>query len=172
LAAKQRLGTKFGKESIIAEDLGVITPEVEEMRDSLGFAGMAVLQFGFGGGDDNCYLPHNFATTNLAVYTGTHDNDTTHGWYAASPEHTRDRVRRYMGVCGQDIAWDMIRLAFSSVAATCIVPMQDVLSQPSSQRMNTPGVASGNWGYRCCPADFSKECASGLRYLAQVYNRL
>ena len=167
VAAKRRLGEM----AIIAEDLGIITPEVTALRDALGYPGMAILQFAFESDAANAYLPHNFDTTNLAVYTGTHDNDTTRGWYGSASEVTRDKLRRYLGVSGQDIAWDMIRLAFSSVAAYAILPLQDVFSLGSEARMNTPSVATGNWRYKCTREMFAPEMAEGLRYLARMYNR-
>jgi len=167
-AAKRRLGDM----AIIAEDLGIITPEVTELRESLGFPGMAVLQFAFDSDAANTHFPHNFDSPNIVVYTGTHDNDTTRGWYDSAPEVTRDRVRRYLGISGDDAPWDLIRAAFSSVASIAIVPLQDVCSLGGSARMNTPGVADGNWRFRCSPDMFAPGLAKGLKYLAKMYNRL
>ncbi len=137
----------LGDLPIIAEDLGLITPEVEALRDRLGFPGMRVLQFAFGGPASHPYLPHNHIP-HCVVYTGTHDNDTTVGWYRSAPPEVQDHVRRYLARDGQDVAWDFIRAALSSVAEMAIVPMQDVLSLGSEARMNTPGRASGNWTWR------------------------
>jgi len=163
---------ELGRLSIIAEDLGVITPEVTALRESLGYPGMAVLQFAFDSDAANTYLPHNYDTSAIVAYTGTHDNDTSRGWYESAPETTRDRFRRYLNVSGDDAAWDMIRLAFGSVASVAIVPLQDVCGLASHARMNTPGIASGNWHFRCTPEMLAPQWAEGLRYLAGIYNRL
>lgn len=141
------LSAKLGRLPIVVEDLGLITPEVRELRDSLGYPGMAVLQFAFGGDDTNPYLPHNMVA-NQVVFTGTHDNDTTLGWYRAAPEGERDHVRRYLGIDGERIVDDLITCAYRSVAETALVPMQDVLQLGSEARMNVPGRADGNWAWR------------------------
>ena len=155
---------------IIAEDLGDLNPEVLELRDELGFVGMKILQFGFSG-PDNDYLPYNYTTTNCIVYTGTHDNDTTIGWYEKESEETKDFVRRLLNVSGEDIAWDLIRYAFSTVSDIAIIPMQDVLCLGSDARMNTPGIAGGNWQFRFKDGSLSDEKADGLAYLTKLYNR-
>jgi 4-alpha-glucanotransferase len=161
----------IGAVPIIAEDLGVITPEVEALRDAFGFPGMKILQFAFGSGSDNPYLPHNYVT-NCVVYTGTHDNDTSIGWYrnTSTPEE-QDHIRRYMGTDGSDIHWDMIRLAFSSVAHSAIVPMQDILGLDGSGRMNFPGKPSGNWGWRFEFDQFTESIQNRLRELTHLYGR-
>ena len=115
---------------IIAEDLGIITPEVAALREAIGLPGMRILHFAFDGHADNPYLPHNFES-NTVVYTGTHDNDTTKGWWAALPAHEQDYIRRYFGISGESIEWDLIRAASASVAALSIIPMQDVLGLDS-----------------------------------------
>ncbi|MCL2616996.1 MAG: 4-alpha-glucanotransferase, partial [Defluviitaleaceae bacterium] len=166
-AAKHSLGEM----AIIAEDLGIITPEVTALREVLGFPGMAILQFAFDDDPGNAYLPHNYTSPGTVVYTGTHDNDTTKGWYDNAPDATKDKLRRYLGVSGQDIAWDMIRLAFSSVASCAILPLQDIFSLGTEARTNTPGTATGNWRFRCQQGVFTAEAAHGLRYLASMYNR-
>lgn len=132
---------------IIAEDLGIITPEVRALREEIGLPGMRVLQFAFDGHSDNLYLPHNFEP-NTTVYTGTHDNDTTCGWWASLSPHDHDYVRRYLGIRGESIQWELIRVASVSVAARSIIPMQDVLGLDSSCRMNKPGLAEGSWEWR------------------------
>lgn len=133
---------------IIAEDLGVITPEVETLRDSFGFPGMKVLQFAFTADSKNTDLPHNY-TKNCVVYSGTHDNDTTVGWYANSgTPHEHDYYRRYTARDGHDVAWDFIRLALSSVANMAIIPLQDIMELGSKARMNYPSKPSGNWTWR------------------------
>ncbi|MCC6629167.1 MAG: 4-alpha-glucanotransferase [Chloroflexi bacterium] len=160
----------LGELPIIAEDLGLITPPVEALRDAFDLPGMAVLQFAFGTDAANTYLPHNHRR-NLVVYTGTHDNDTTTGWYAQQAEAVRDQVRRYLGQPGDDIAWDFIRLALASVADTVIVPLQDVLSLGSEARMNLPGDPSGNWSWRCDAQLLTGERAARLADLVAVYGR-
>ena len=165
------LCAKIGDVSIIAEDLGIITPPVEELRDAFGFPGMKVLQFAFGDDPDNKYLPHNFIP-NCAVYTGTHDNDTSLGWYHnSSAENERDFVRRYLATDGREIHWDMIRLAFSSVAHTAVVPLQDVLGLGSEARMNYPGKASGNWAWRFREGQLTPDILHRLAGLLRLYGR-
>ncbi|MBL8794179.1 MAG: 4-alpha-glucanotransferase [Planctomycetia bacterium] len=144
----QTLKKEFGQLPVIAEDLGVITPEVEALRDEFGLPGMRILQFAFGGAADNPYLPHNFLNPNTVVYTGTHDNDTTRGWFHALDEKDKHHVRHYLARDGRDIAWDFIRLAWASTANYAIAPLQDVLNLPTRARMNMPGRAAGNWGWR------------------------
>ena len=161
----------LGPFPVIAEDLGLITPEVHALRRELGFPGMKVLQFAFGGGADNPYLPHNHEPDS-AVYTGTHDNDTTVGWYASLDERTRDHVRRYLAVDGNDIAWDLIRAALASVARIAVVPVQDVLALGSEARMNFPGRPHGNWSWRLRPGQLTPAHAARLRALTELYGRL
>ncbi|MBI5559509.1 MAG: 4-alpha-glucanotransferase [Deltaproteobacteria bacterium] len=161
------------KISIIAEDLGVITPDVEELRDSFGFPGMKILQFAFDFDASNSYLPHNFQTTNCVVYTGTHDNDTTLGWYLASevPQSSKDRARRYANSDGTVIHRDFVRMAFSSVAKLAIIPLQDVLGFGSDCRMNRPSVLEGNWQWRCASRFLSAEVVHYLREETLFYAR-
>ncbi len=161
----------LGPFPVIAEDLGLITPEVHALRQELGFPGMKVLQFAFGGGADNPYLPHNHEPDS-AVYTGTHDNDTTVGWYASLDERTRDHVRRYLAVDGHDIAWDLIRAALASVARIAVIPVQDVLALGSEARMNFPGRPHGNWSWRLRPDQLTPAHAARLRALTELYGRL
>jgi 4-alpha-glucanotransferase len=132
---------------IIAEDLGIITAEVRALREELDLPGMRVLQFAFDGHSDNLYLPHNFESRTV-VYTGTHDNDTSCGWWQSLSAAEQDYVRRYLGVNGDAIHWDLIRAASASVAKFAIVPMQDVLGLDSAHRMNQPGQAEGAWEWR------------------------
>ena len=158
---------------LIAEDLGTLTPEVLALRDATGLPGMAVLQFAFGGKSDNFYLPHN-QRSNCVVYPGTHDNDTTAGWYAAADEKTRDHVRRYLRVNGQDIAGDLLRSAYASVCALAIIPLQDLLGLGSSARFNSPGKPEGNWSWRYRPeqlATLASNSAPYLRELGELYRR-
>lgn len=162
---------ELGKISIIAEDLGDLNEEVKVLRDKLGLAGMKILQFAFSDTSKNDYLPHNYKSSNFVVYTGTHDNDTTLGWYKSLDEKSKDYLRRYLNVSGEDIAWDMIRLAFSSCADYAIIPVQDLLSLDTDARMNTPGVAEGNWQFRFKADSLTDSIAEGLRYLNELYNR-
>jgi 4-alpha-glucanotransferase len=155
---------------IIAEDLGVITPAVTQLRESLGLPGMRVLQFAFDGKPDNPYLPHNFEV-NTVVYTGTHDNDTTQGWWRSLPEHERDLVRQYFALTSDaDIHWTLIRAAFASVAALAIVPFQDVLGLGTEHRMNRPGVG-GAWEWRFSWDLVAPWHAERLASLGSLYGR-
>jgi len=160
---------KGGTLPIIAEDLGVITPDVVDLRDSFHLPGMKILQFGFSGAD-NPFLPHNYSS-NCVAYTGTHDNDTVRGWYGTAPENERDFARRYLGTNGSDIAWDMIRAVWSSVAVYAVAPMQDVLGLGNEARMNFPSKLGGNWEWRMSDGDLSESLASRLREMNQLYLR-
>ncbi|GAB4210590.1 MAG: 4-alpha-glucanotransferase [Roseiflexaceae bacterium] len=160
----------LGDVPIIAEDLGLITPDVIELRDGLALPGMKVLQFAFGGSSDDPYLPHNYLPR-CVVYTGTHDNDTTRGWWQTLPEHERMRVQMYLGRDGSDISWDLIRLALMSVADTAIIPLQDVLDLGSEARMNTPGLPAGNWSWRFQPEALNHHLVERLRTLTALYAR-
>lgn len=155
---------------VIAEDLGIIDQPVRDLLASSGFPGMHVLHFAFGGGADNAYLPHNHKP-NAVAYPGTHDNDTTLGWWLAAPPHVQDHVRRYFGVSGHDLVWDMIRATLASVADTAIIPMQDVLALDASGRMNTPATAMGNWGWRLHPHGMRHDHAERLRGLCGLFGR-
>jgi 4-alpha-glucanotransferase len=144
----QRLYERFGYLPIIAEDLGVITPEVEQLRDDFNLPGMKILQFAFGTDDDNPYLPPNYIE-NCVVYTGTHDNDTSQGWFGSLTDIEQKNVLTYLKSGGpENIHWDMAGLALSSVAKIAIVPLQDILGLPASARMNTPSKKDGNWTWR------------------------
>ena len=172
----QAVHAALGAVPVIAEDLGTITPEVVKLRERFGFPGMRVLQFAFALGNDgldgaNPYLPHNHSE-DCAVYTGTHDNDTTHGWYAALSPKLQDAVRRYAARDGHDIAWDLIRMALSSVARYAIIPMQDLLSLPSEARMNIPATVGGNWGWRLQHREIEDQGVVGrLREMTELYGR-
>ncbi|HKK01161.1 MAG TPA: 4-alpha-glucanotransferase, partial [Desulfuromonadales bacterium] len=150
---------------------GVITPEVEALRDRFAFPGMKVLQFAFGSGADNPYLPHNL-TRNCVVYTGTHDNSTTLGWWRALPPDTRQAVRGYLGRSGRHMPWDLNRTALASVADLCILPLQDVLALDDSARMNTPGNPAGNWRWRFAPGALEGDVHLPLAELSQCYGRI
>lgn len=171
----------LGDLPILAEDLGVITPDVEQLRDDFSLPGMRILQFAFGGDARNHDLPHNYIP-NSVVYTGTHDNDTTVGWFEsqAGAGSTRDESQikrerefclRYLNSDGQEIHWDMIRAVFASVSRIAIVPLQDVLGLGTDARMNLPASTNGNWNWRYRSADLNAEHARRLRELAEVYGR-
>lgn len=155
---------------LIAEDLGLITPEVEALRDAFELPGMRILQFAFGDSAENPYLPHNYARRTVA-YTGTHDNDTTRGWYATISEKERDQVRRYLARDGSDIAWDLLRLAWASVADFAIAPLQDILNLGTEARMNLPGRPSGNWGWRYTPSQLTPWVLDRLAELTVMFGR-
>lgn len=171
MAFFEALQAHLGTLPVIAEDLGLITPAVEQMRDACGFPGMKILQFAFGSGPDNPYLPHNYTTPRCVVYTGTHDNDTTAGWFSQIPPAERAYVCRYLHSDGREIHWDMIRLAMLSIAEMAVVPVQDVLGLGSEARMNLPGRPHGNWAWRCPAGALTDEIAGRLRQLAQDYGR-
>jgi 4-alpha-glucanotransferase len=155
---------------IIAEDLGIITDEVRALRERAGLPGMKVLHFAFSEGPDHEYLPHNYAP-DYVVYLGTHDNDTTLGWFNTRDPEERDFILRYLGRDGTDVVWAMMQLAFMSVANTAIVTAQDLLRLGSEARMNIPGVAGGNWQWRYLPGDLDKETGDWLSSLTQTYGR-
>jgi 4-alpha-glucanotransferase len=161
----------LGKLPIIAEDLGLITPDVVVLREQFAFPGMLVLQFAFGGAADDPYLPHNH-TRNSVVYTGTHDNNTTMGWWQDCSREERTRIQLYLGRDGSDISWDFIRLALASVAEIAVVPMQDLYSLGTDARMNMPGRLGGNWGWRYTSDMLHAQVAERLRQLTQLYGRL
>lgn len=167
------LQAELGDLPIIAEDLGLITPEVDALRLAFDLPGMKVLQFAFGDDATNPYLPHNY-TANYVVYTGTHDNDTSVGWFTTLDANTRAAVLTYLGRDEQtvDIAWDLMRLGLVSVANYAITPLQDVLRLGSEARMNTPGRLGGNWAWRCPAEALSEELARQLRQLTRAYGRL
>lgn len=161
---------KLGELPIMAEDLGVITPDVEALRDRFGFPGMKILQFAFGSGPTNPYLPHNHVRE-AVVYTGTHDNDTTAGWFATLPPHEKARVLAYLDSDGKEVVWDLIRVALASVANMTVIPLQDILGLGSSARMNIPGTATGNWAWRFASTDLSDQDAARLREMTEIYGR-
>jgi 4-alpha-glucanotransferase len=171
----------LGSLPLIAEDLGVITPEVEKLRDDFGLPGMKILQFAFAAtGEDDKFLPHNHIP-NCVVYTGTHDNDTTVGWYYMTPGSTgqtagqvieeREFVRRYVGPTEEPIHWAINRLALGSVGHTAIIPLQDILGLGSTARMNIPGHATGHWGWRFEYSQLTPEVRSRLAEMTFVYGR-
>jgi 4-alpha-glucanotransferase len=176
------LKNTLGDLPILAEDLGVITPDVEELRDGFGFPGMRILQFAWGGDTKNIDLPHNYIK-NCCVYTGTHDNDTTVGWFNSKPgegssrdvaqiEKERRFCLEYLNTDGKEIHWDFIRAVLASTANTAIVPMQDLLGLGTEARMNLPATDSGNWQWRAKDGDFSEAISGRLLNLTKLYGRL
>ena len=161
----------LGTVPLVAEDLGLITPEVKALREEFGFPGMKVLQFAFSDDAGNPYLPHNYDSGSV-VYTGTHDNDTTLGWLSSAGEKELSALRRYTGPSSEELHWRLIRLAMMSVARVAIVPLQDVLGVGSEGRMNTPGRAGGNWGWRFALAALTPQVAARLKDLAEASGRV
>lgn len=169
----------LGDVPIVAEDLGVITPDVEALRDRFGLPGMRVLQFAFNGEPDNPHLPANFPEHGrVLVYTGTHDNDTALGWFRSAPSPERERALAHIARHGivvareEEIPQVFIQLAFASRAALALIPLQDVLAKDTSARMNTPGKEGGNWTWRCTEEELTGDLASTLRQLAAATGRV
>ena len=160
----------LGDLPIIAEDLGVITEDVVQLRKKFGLSGMKILQFAFDPNETNNYLPYTFAP-NYVVYTGTHDNDTVMGWYKQLTEKGKDNLHNYTYSDGSDISWSMIRLAWESVANVAIVPVQDLLALGSEARMNTPGTSENNWIWRCENNVLTDKLAQRLKKLTELYGR-
>ncbi len=166
----EALRRALGEVPLVAEDLGVITEDVRALLAVLGIPGMKVLQFGFSE-DDSEYLPHRHVANSI-VYTGTHDNDTSRGWFAGISREESGRVFDYLGGDGSAIEWDMIRAAYGSVADRAVVPLQDVFGLGSEARMNTPGRAEDNWLWRASREDFRPDRAARLHRLAQLTGRI
>ncbi len=165
---------ELGGLPFIAEDLGLITADVYALRDQFQVPGTRVLQFAFDGSSTNPYLPHNYPS-NAVVYTGTHDNPTTRGWYEELPPNQRQNLAHYLNSPQRDsreIAWDLIRLAWSSPAALAVAPIQDLLNLGAEARMNIPGRAEGNWSWRSTEELLSAADFHALRDLTRSSNRL
>jgi 4-alpha-glucanotransferase len=161
----------LGKLPVLAEDLGVITPEVEALRDKYEFPGMKVLHFAFGSDPGNPFLPFNYGR-NFVVYTGTHDNDTTVGWFNAANDYEKENLLLYLGcVSPEGIHWDLIRLALSSIANQAIMPLQDILGLGTEARMNFPSIAEGNWQWRYQSGALKSELGDRLKNLTKLYGR-
>jgi 4-alpha-glucanotransferase len=159
----------LGSLPILAEDLGVITPDVVKLRERFDLPGMKILQFAFSG-PDNPFLPHTYIQ-NCVVYTGTHDNDTTSGWYESAPEAEKDFARRYLQVDGSWIAWDLVRAAWSSVAVFAMAPLQDLLGLGNAARMNYPSRLGGNWEWRMRAEVLNSELQKNIKELNWLYQR-
>ncbi len=164
------LEAALGPLPLVAEDLGMITPEVDALRKELGFPGMKVMQFGFGNRGAHLHLPHRISP-NTVIYTGTHDNDTTQGWWNAAGRAEHEALEAYVGAVNGRPAWPLIRSVFSSVAEMALVPAQDLLELDSSARMNTPAVAGGNWAWRAPEGSWKPEIAGRLAALTLVTDR-
>lgn len=166
----QSLHDEFGRLPLIAEDLGIITPEVEALRDQFELPGMRILQFAFDSGPDNPYLPHNLPRC-CVVYTGTHDNDTTLGWWQNLSTSAQQQVSAYLGNPTPNMPWSLIHSAMISVADTCIVPLQDFLGLDESARMNRPGQPENNWCWRFFPGALSDDLQKRMKALNELSGR-
>jgi len=171
-----KIAARLGALNIVAEDLGIIPKEVEALRTELGFPGMKVLQFAFDGNPENSFLPHNFQSSQFIVYTGTHDNDTTVGWYLSDnlDDQQRATVRRIANRAPGDhhgVHHDLIYLAQASIAMICIFPLQDILGFGNDCKMNSPGVPTGNWRWRCAQEFLTTEVADRLRSTTRLFGR-
>lgn len=168
----QTMQERLGKDNlpIIAEDLGIITDEVTALRKATGYDGMSILHFAFGENKENAYLPH-MINKDVVLYTGTHDNNTTRGWYKNATEVEKDHFRRYMNSSGENASWDLIRLAFASVANCVIIPLQDVLDLDENYAMNTPGTVGGNWSFAFNWHMWEHEKTEALAYLSELFAR-
>ncbi|UCD98716.1 MAG: 4-alpha-glucanotransferase [Chloroflexota bacterium] len=161
---------ELGDLPIIAEDLGVITPDVVALRERFKLPGMRIVQFAFEGDPKDPFLPHNH-TENCVVYTGTHDNDTARGWYERVPEKEKRFYRQYLDRDGKNVAWDLIRASWSSVAIFALAPMQDFLDLGNESRMNYPGNPSGNWTWRMSPAAIEDSLMARIKEINFLYDR-
>jgi 4-alpha-glucanotransferase len=164
------LEAALGPLPLVAEDLGLITPEVEALRLEMGMPGMKVMQFGFSDKGAHIHLPHRY-TPDTVAYTGTHDNDTTQGWWQTAGKVEHSAVEAYVGPVGQRPVWPLIRAVEASVAQLALVPAQDLLELDSEARMNMPSVAAGNWSWRAPEASWTRELATRLAELAEVTDR-
>lgn len=164
------LKKEFGNIPLIAEDLGIITAEVNELRTGFNLPGMKILQFAFGDTAENPYLPHNYEP-NTVVYTGTHDNDTTLGWFNSLNDHEKERIYGYLGCSQKPMPFLLMGTAFSSVANLAIVPMQDILELGSEDRMNTPGTVTGNWKWQFTWEQLSANKVAKLRDIITMFSR-
>ena len=166
----QTLASELGPLPLVAEDLGLITPEVDELRQGVGFPGMKVIQFGFSDKGARIHLPHQYTPDSVA-YTGTHDNDTTAGWWRTAGTHEKAAAEAYVGQVGDKPAWPMMRAVAASVSEVVVAPAQDLLELGSEGRMNTPAVAQGNWSWRAPEGSWSPDLAARLAALVEVTDR-
>ena len=163
---------KLGDKEVIAEDLGFLTPSVIRLVKKTGFPGMKILQFAFDSREESDYLPHNYGK-NCIVYTGTHDNETTRGWFDKLPRNDKKFAKEYLGLKNnKDAVWECIRACFASVSDTAIIPMQDYLELPDYARINTPSTLGGNWVWRMKKGSLTKELSEKMHDYARIYGRL
>ncbi|MCL5974656.1 MAG: 4-alpha-glucanotransferase [Gammaproteobacteria bacterium] len=167
----KKLVSEFGELPLVAEDLGIITAEVTALREQFAMPGMKILQFAFGGDADNPYLPHKHCNDSI-TYTGTHDNNTTLGWYDEIDEATRQHLHQYIGPSEEAMPWLLIRVALKSVSQLAVIPMQDLLELGGEHRMNVPGTMEGNWKWQFEWTMLPEGCAEKLRQLNQIYGRI
>jgi 4-alpha-glucanotransferase len=165
------LRTEMPDLPVVAEDLGVITPDVDALRKDFGLPGMRVLQFAFGGDADNPHLPHNHGSDTVA-YTGTHDNDTMLGWYASLGDAARRHLADYLGLWDDDGPDALERAALASVARLTVLPLQDILRLGSAARLNLPGTVNGNWVWRLPAGSLTPSLAGEYRDLNALYGRV
>ncbi len=170
-ALLHELHRQFDPLPVLAEDLGEISPDVEALRKKYRLPGMKILQFAFDDASDNIHRPHNHEP-NFVVYTGTHDNDTTLGWYEGLRESARAEMFEYLGTPPQPMPWPLVRAAFASVARLAVIPMQDLLGLDGKHRMNTPGTNQGNWGWRFTWDQVPEDLAGRVRHMLEIYARL
>jgi 4-alpha-glucanotransferase len=167
----EQIESELGRLPFLAEDLGIITPEVEALRDKFDFPGMKILQFAFGSDHRNPYLPFN-CDRNFVIYTGTHDNNTTVGWYQTASDYEKDRLSTYIGAFNPEtVHWAMIRLALSSVSNQAVIPLQDILGLGADARMNTPGLSENNWEWRFEESMLTSVIREQLATLTALYGR-
>jgi len=164
------LTNRIGKMNLIAEDLGVITPDVEKLRDDFNLPGMKIIQFAFDSNAQNPFLPHNY-TRNSIVYTGTHDNDTTHGWFEEADERKKQNLKRYLYCDDSNIARSLLKAIWASTSNISIAPMQDIFNLDTTSRMNIPGTTENNWQWRCEKKKLSDESSAYLRNISEIYGR-
>jgi 4-alpha-glucanotransferase len=167
----QTLVDKFGELPLVAEDLGIITAEVNALREKYAMPGMKILQFAFGDDAKNPYLPHNH-TVDSVSYTGTHDNNTTLGWFNEINDHTKTRVHQYLGETHEAMPWLLIRASLQSVSQLSVIPMQDILGLDAEHRMNVPGTTEGNWSWRFEWDMINEHTAPRIHYLNTLYGRI
>jgi 4-alpha-glucanotransferase len=166
----EAINSSYPNLALVAEDLGIITDEVEALRDDFDLPGMKILHFAFGGGAENPYLPHN-SIPNSVIYTGTHDNDTTLGWFNSLADHEKHRVYEYLGFSQTEMPYTLIGTAFASVSNLAVVPMQDVLCLGTESRMNTPGTVEGNWTWRFSWDQLDGVYVERLKHLVDLFGR-
>lgn len=163
---------KLGNKAVIAEDLGFLTDTVIKLVKKTGYPGMKILQFAFDSREESDYLPHNY-TANSIVYTGTHDNDTTVGWYDTLNRKDKAFAKKYLNIrSNKDVHWAFIRAALASVSDTCIIPMQDYLGLGTEARINMPSTLGTNWKWRMLPGQFTEELAEQMKDMARLYGRV